>query len=145
MKIDIDRLTEAELNELHHRVVERLRFLEQMRAHGTMLEFSIGERVTFSPGDRLPVVGMLVKYNKKTNNFVDITIFSEQFPSFHKQFGFELLGKVEGIDFGEANRKGKNIRHNIVCLLTEEEKLDYKISLRVLQPMFFEMVEQMNE
>ena len=66
MKIDIDRLTEAALIELNHRVVERLRFLEQMRAHGTMLEFSIGERVTFSPGNRPPVVGMLVKYNKKT-------------------------------------------------------------------------------
>lgn len=66
MKIDIDRLTEAELIELNHRIVERLRFLEQMRAHGTMLEFSIGERVTFNPGGRPPVVGMLVKYNKKT-------------------------------------------------------------------------------
>lgn len=66
MKIDIDRLTETELIELNHRVVERLKFLEQMRAHGTMLEFSIGERVTFSPDNRPPVVGMLVKYNKKT-------------------------------------------------------------------------------
>ena len=32
-KIDIDRLSEAELVDLHHRIVERLRFLEQMRAH----------------------------------------------------------------------------------------------------------------
>jgi hypothetical protein len=66
MKIDIDRLTEAELIDLNHRIVERLRFLEQMRAHGTMLEFSIGERVTFNPGGRPPVMGMLVRYNKKT-------------------------------------------------------------------------------
>jgi hypothetical protein len=66
MKIDIDQLTEAELIELHHRIVERLRFLEQMRAHGTMLAFSIGERVTFTPAGRPPVSGMLVKYNKKT-------------------------------------------------------------------------------
>jgi hypothetical protein len=66
VKIDIDKLTEAELIELNHRIVERLRFLEQMRAHGTMLEFSIGERVTFTPEGRPPVTGMLVKYNKKT-------------------------------------------------------------------------------
>jgi hypothetical protein len=66
MKIDIDRLTEAELIELNHRIVERLRFLAQMRAHGTMLEFSIGERVTFNPSDRPAITGMLVKYNKKT-------------------------------------------------------------------------------
>jgi hypothetical protein len=66
VNIDIDQLTEAELIELHHRIVERLRFLEQMRAHGTMLAFSIGERVTFTPEGRPPVTGMLVKYNKKT-------------------------------------------------------------------------------
>ncbi len=32
IKIDIDRLSEAELVDLNHRVVERLRFLQQMRA-----------------------------------------------------------------------------------------------------------------
>ena len=33
MTTDIDRLTEAELIDLNHRIVERLRFLQQMRAH----------------------------------------------------------------------------------------------------------------
>jgi len=42
LKIDIDRLTEAELVDLNNRVVERLRFLNQMRAHGQMLQFKIG-------------------------------------------------------------------------------------------------------
>lgn len=42
MKIDIDKLTEAELIDLNHRIVERLRFLHQMRAHAQMLEFKIG-------------------------------------------------------------------------------------------------------
>jgi hypothetical protein len=49
MKIDTDNLSEAELIDLNHRVVERLRFLNQMRAHSEMLEFRIGERVTFHP------------------------------------------------------------------------------------------------
>src|SRR4030043_1136797 len=66
MKIDIDELTEAELIDLNHRIVERLRFLNQMRAHGQMLEFKIGDRVAFQPGGRPPVVGMLTRYNKKT-------------------------------------------------------------------------------
>ena len=52
--MDIDQLTEAELIALHHRIVEQLRFLEQIRAHGTMLAFSIGERVTFSREGRPP-------------------------------------------------------------------------------------------
>ena len=46
--IDIDRLSEAELVDLHHKIVERLRFLEQMRAHARMLDFSIGDRVCSS-------------------------------------------------------------------------------------------------
>jgi hypothetical protein len=66
MKINIDELTEAELIDLNHRIVERLRFLNQMRAHGQMLEFKIGDRVTFQPGGRPPVVGMLTRYNRKT-------------------------------------------------------------------------------
>jgi len=66
MPIDIDRLTELELIDLNHRIVARLRFLRQLDAHATMLEFRIGERVTFHPDVHLPVVGMITRYNKKT-------------------------------------------------------------------------------
>jgi hypothetical protein len=66
MKIDIDRLSEAELVDLNHRIVERLRFLNHMRAHAQMLEFRIGDRVSFQPDGRPIVVGMLTRYNKKT-------------------------------------------------------------------------------
>ena len=66
MTIDIDKLTEEELIDLNHRIVERLRFLNQMRAHSQMLDFKIGDRVTFQPQGRPPVVGMLTRYNKKT-------------------------------------------------------------------------------
>jgi len=66
MKIDIDKLSEAQLIDLNHRIVERLRFLEQSRAHDSMLEFSIGERVTFSPHSGSPISGILTKYNRKT-------------------------------------------------------------------------------
>jgi hypothetical protein len=66
MRIDIDRLTEAELIDLNNRIVERLRFLNQMKAHSQMLEFRIGDRVTFQPEGRPPVIGMLTRYNRKT-------------------------------------------------------------------------------
>jgi hypothetical protein len=66
MKIDIERLTDSELVDLNHRIVARLRFLHQMRAHSEMLKFKIGDRVAFrSPGQR-QVKGMLTRYNKKT-------------------------------------------------------------------------------
>lgn len=66
MKVDIDQLTEAELIDLNNRIVERLKFLSQMRAHSEMLEFSVGDRVTFNPDGRRPIRGVLTKYNRKT-------------------------------------------------------------------------------
>ncbi len=46
-RIDIDQLTESELVDLNHRIVERLRLLGQIKAHTKMLQFKIGDRVTF--------------------------------------------------------------------------------------------------
>ncbi len=66
MSIDIDRLTEAELIDLNHRIVARLRLLGQVRAHAAMLDFRIGDRVAFQPDGRGVVYGMLTRYNRKT-------------------------------------------------------------------------------
>jgi hypothetical protein len=66
MRIDIDALTEAELIDLNNRIVERLRFLSQMRSHKRMLDFRIGDRVAFQPEGRPLVSGILTRYNKKT-------------------------------------------------------------------------------
>jgi hypothetical protein len=66
MKIDIGSLSEAELVDLNNRIVERLRFLHQTRSHETMLEFKIGDRVSFQPEGRGTVTGILTRYNKKT-------------------------------------------------------------------------------
>lgn len=66
MKIDIDKFTEAELIDLNNRIVERLKFLQQMRAHAAMLDFSIGERVSFQPAGHPLLTGIISKYNKKT-------------------------------------------------------------------------------
>ena len=66
MTIDIDKLTEAELIDLNHRIVARLRFFQQMRAHAAMLDFKIGDRVAFSSPDHGVVEGMLTRYNRKT-------------------------------------------------------------------------------
>jgi hypothetical protein len=73
MKIDIDKLTEAELIDLNNRIVARLRFLAQMRTHAQMLEFRVGDRVSFQPEGRPVLTGMLTRYNRKT-----VTVISEQ-------------------------------------------------------------------
>ena len=66
MTFPLDDLTESELIDLNHRIVERLRYLQQLRAHQAMLDFRIGERVTFNPDGRGEVTGMLTRTNKKT-------------------------------------------------------------------------------
>ncbi len=72
MKIDIDQLTESELIDLNHRIVERLRFLRRMRTHESMLRFSIGEKVCFQPEGRQLIYGVITKYNQKT-----VTVITE--------------------------------------------------------------------
>jgi len=72
MTIDIDKLTETELIDLNNRVVARLEFLHQMRAHAHMLDFSIGERVSFQPDGHPVLTGIISKYNRKT-----VTVITE--------------------------------------------------------------------
>jgi hypothetical protein len=99
MKMDIDKLSEEELIDLNHRIVERLRFLSQMRAHSKMLDFKIGDRVTFHPEGRPPVVGMLTRYNKKT-----VTVITDSGQHWNVAPG--LLRKATGQDrLGTGNAK----------------------------------------
>lgn len=66
MNIDIDNLSHDQLVDLNNRVVARLRFLDQMRAHSAMLDFSIGEQVSFHPPGHPVLMGVITKYNQKT-------------------------------------------------------------------------------
>ncbi len=98
-RINIDELTEAELIDLNHRIVERLRFLNQMRAHKRMLEFRLGDRVTFKPEGHHPLFGMVTRYNKKT-----VTVITED--GQHWTVSPSLLKKAEtriDVDSGKRN------------------------------------------
>jgi hypothetical protein len=72
MGIDIDRLSEQELIDLNHRIVHRLRFMREARAHSEMLRFRIGDRVYFRSSDGRTVNGTLTRYNKKS-----VTVIAE--------------------------------------------------------------------
>ena len=73
MTINIDQLNEAQLIDLNNRVVARLKFLNQMRAHASMLEFSIGEKVDFQPQGHPVLRGIITKYNRKS-----VTVITEE-------------------------------------------------------------------
>lgn len=72
MTLSIDHLSEAQLIDLNRRIVERLKFMAQMRAHTSMLNFSVGDRVCFQPHDRPVQFGILTRYNRKT-----VTVITE--------------------------------------------------------------------
>jgi len=72
MKIDIDSLRYDELVELNHKIVERIKFLDQMNTHKEMMQFTPGDQVSFEPPGRNMQFGTLVKYNKKT-----VTVITE--------------------------------------------------------------------
>jgi hypothetical protein len=102
MKIDLSKFNEAELIDLNNRIIERLRFLSQMRTHEQMLQFSIGERVTFQPERHDPIVGMVTRYNKKT-----VTVITDD--GQHWNVSPRFLKKV----VAENSKKSKN---NVVRL-----------------------------
>jgi hypothetical protein len=101
-KIDIDSLSEAELLELNHRVVARLRFLSQMRSHSQMLDFRIGEKVGFSPPGRPTIIGTLTRYNKKS-----VTVITED--GGHWNVAPGLLFKVDVTKKEEQESKAQVI------------------------------------
>lgn len=70
MEIDINKLSEKELIELNNKIIARLRFLNEMRNHSQMLEFNIGERVSFHPAGGREIFGIITRYNKKTVTIV---------------------------------------------------------------------------
>jgi hypothetical protein len=96
MKIDIDKLSEDELIDLNNRIVARLRFLNQMRAHSQMLDFRIGDRVKFQPEGRPAMFGIITRYNKKT-----VTVITDSGQHWNVAPG--LLRKASSGDRTETN------------------------------------------
>ena len=90
MTINIDHLTEAQLIDLNRHIVERLKFLAQMRAHASMLDYSVGDRVSFQPAGRPTQFGILTRYNKKT-----VTVITEN--GGHWNVAPQLLRKVADV------------------------------------------------
>ena len=101
MTIDIDNLTENELIELNHRIVERLKFLESMHTHQDMMQFVPGDKVSFEAPGRERQLGTLVKFNKKT-----VTVITESGQKWN--ISPHLLSKVQDVT-SKPKKSGKVI------------------------------------
>jgi hypothetical protein len=63
---------------LPNQIVERLRFLSQMRSHAQILKFNVGDRITFQPEDMAAIFGILTRYNKKTVTVIIASVWQER-------------------------------------------------------------------
>jgi hypothetical protein len=62
----LDLLTEEELAHLNHVVVERLRLMQQIRQHGKIIQFRIGQSVWFADATGRTVRGIVSRHNRKS-------------------------------------------------------------------------------
>jgi hypothetical protein len=62
----LDRLTEEELVQLNHVIVARLRLMQQIRTHGQMMNFRIGQAVRFADASGQLVRGVVKSHNRKS-------------------------------------------------------------------------------
>ena len=73
MKIDIENLVEDELIDLNHKIVSRIKLMREIKTHKKMLQFIVGETVSFHPSGHGHLYGTLVRFNRKS-----VTIITEE-------------------------------------------------------------------
>ncbi len=66
----LDLLTEEELQQLNHVVVARLRLMQQIKAHGAMMNLRLGQRVRFTNSAGQVVRGVVTRHNRKSVTLV---------------------------------------------------------------------------
>lgn len=69
----LELLTEEELVQLNHVIVQRLHLMQQIRAHGQMQNLRIGQRVSFHNQHGELVRGVIAKHNRKSVTVVTDT------------------------------------------------------------------------
>ena len=97
MEIDIDTLSVDELILLNQRIVARLKFLESSQTHAEMLQFDVGQKVSFQPSGRDRQVGTLVTYNRKTVTVIPVGQRRNVSP--------HLLSAVKDVKKGHTNNR----------------------------------------
>lgn len=111
---------EGGTRDLNRRIVERLRFLQQMRAHNAMLKLSIGDRVTFVGNEGQEVRGRVVRYNRKT-----VTVLAESGEQWRVSPG--MLCKIG---------PEKEVVSNVVTLSCDRRSSCVRSSSTLLSPYF---------
>ena len=68
--MNIEDMTYEELRDLNKRIVARMKLLHQIKTQSEMIRFNLGDRVQFCTREGTLVIGILIKYNRKTVSIV---------------------------------------------------------------------------
>ena len=68
----LERLTEEELIQLNHIIVARLRLMGEVKSHGKMMQFRLGQPVRFTAGSGQVIRGVVKSHNRKS-----VTVISQ--------------------------------------------------------------------
>jgi hypothetical protein len=69
----LELLTEEELVQLNHVIVQRLRLMQQIRAHGRMVNLRVGQSVSFTNSTGQRIRGVIARHNRKSVTVVTPT------------------------------------------------------------------------
>jgi len=69
----LELLTEQELMQLNRVIVQRLRLMQQIRAHDQMTKLHVGQAVVFTDSSGEPVRGVIARHNQKSVTVVTST------------------------------------------------------------------------
>lgn len=64
--IDLETLSKEALIDLHNKITDRLRYLNQMEAQDKMTKFYFGDVVTFTTDDGRVICGKIERFNQKS-------------------------------------------------------------------------------
>ncbi len=70
---NIETLSKEVLLDLHDRITDRLRYLDQMEAQNKMTNFYFGDVVTFTTDDGRTIRGTIKKFNQKSVSIITDT------------------------------------------------------------------------
>lgn len=68
--IEIDSLSYDELIALNKRIVERLKYMDHVRNLMRVMDYQVGDDVTFERSDGVAISGIVAKLNRKTVSVV---------------------------------------------------------------------------
>lgn len=72
MSLDLSKFTEGELIALNQEIVERLKYIRKFNALKKIVEFKLGDLVSFTPPGKKKLIGIIVRLNTQSISVITL-------------------------------------------------------------------------